>query len=42
MTVHPVLLLLALAALLVVGNWILAAMAANEASKPSSPEGGAK
>jgi cell division protein FtsX len=35
MTAHPVLLLLALAAILVAGNWILAAMAAREASKES-------
>jgi len=35
MTAHPVLLLLALAALLVAANWILAAMAAREASKES-------
>lgn len=33
MTNHPVLLLLALAAILVAGNWLLAAMAAREASK---------
>ncbi len=33
MTAHPVLLLLALAAVLVAGNWLLAAMAAREASQ---------